>query len=94
MAIGNFGSKISFSVTSQRIVTFSNYSEQIGSRWVEHNIQGKMPRSEFLGADLMTVTMTVVLSAAHGINPFRCGAEQAGNAREPDQGSARCAVSV
>ena len=71
MAIGNFGSKISFSVTSQRIVTFSNYSEQIGSRWVEHNIQGKMPRSEFLGADLMTVTMTVVLSAAHGINPWK-----------------------
>ncbi len=68
--IGNFGSQISFEVSSDKIQTFKNYSETIGSRWVDHNIQGRMPRSEFLGADLMTITMTVELNAAHGAKPW------------------------
>ena len=70
MAIGNFGSTISFETSSNKIQTFRNYSETIGSRWVDHNIQGRMPRSEFLGADLMTVSMTVELNAALGVNPW------------------------
>jgi len=70
MAIGNFGTTITFEVNSSKILTFKGYSEQISSRWVDHNIQGELPRSEFLGANLMTISMTVVLSAAHGINPW------------------------
>ena len=70
MAIGNFGSTISFVTSSSKIQTFRNYSETIGSRWVDHNIQGRMPRSEFLGADLMTVSMTVELNATLGVNPW------------------------
>lgn len=68
--IGNFGTKITFSVSSSKVQTFSNYSETIGSRWTEHNIQQRFPRSEFLGSDLMTVTMTVVLDAAYGVKPL------------------------
>lgn len=70
MAIGNFGTKITFSVSSSKILTFSNYSESIGSRWAEHYIQNRWPRSEFLGADLITVTMTIVLDAALGVKPW------------------------
>ena len=70
MAIGNFGSTISFVTSSSKIQTFRNYSETIGSRWVDHNVQGRMPRSEFLGADLMTVSMTVELNATLGVNPW------------------------
>lgn len=68
--IGNFGSEIYFVVSSDKIQTFRNYSETIGSRWAEHNLIGRMPRSEFIGADLMTVSMTVELNAALGVNPW------------------------
>lgn len=68
--IGNFGSEISFETSSDKIQTFKNYAETIGSRWVDHNVQRQMPLSEFLGADLMTVTMTVELNAAHGVKPW------------------------
>lgn len=70
MAIGNFGTTITFEVSASKILTFKGYTEQISSRWADHNIQGALPRSEFLGADLMTISMTVVLSAAHGVNPW------------------------
>ena len=68
--IGNFGSEISFETSSDKIQTFKNYAETIGSRWVDHNVQRQMPLSEFLGADLMTITMTVELNAAHGVKPW------------------------
>ena len=71
MAIGNFGTDIVFEVSSNKILTFKNYSETIGSRWADHAVQGSQPRSEFLGAELMTVNMTVELSAAHGVNPWQ-----------------------
>lgn len=69
--IGNFGSEITFETSSDKVQTFRNYSETISSRWVDHNIQGRLPRSEFLGADLMTISMTVELNAALGVNPWR-----------------------
>ena len=68
--IGNFGSEISFETSSDKIQTFKNYAETIGSRWVDHNVQRQMPLSEFLGDDLMTITMTVELNAAHGVKPW------------------------
>lgn len=70
MAIGNFGTQITFSVSSNKILTFSGYSETIGSRWTDHNIQQRFPRSEFLGSDLMTIKMTVVIDAALGVKPW------------------------
>ena len=71
MAIGNFGTDIVFEVSSNKILTFKNYSETIGSRWADHAVQGSKPRSEFLGAELMTVNMTVERSAAHGVSPWQ-----------------------
>ena len=70
MAIGNFGSEIVFEVSDSKIQTFKNYSESMGARWADHSIQGRLPVSEFLGAELMTVSMTVELSAAHGVKPW------------------------
>lgn len=70
MAIGNFGTEISFETSSNKVQTFKSYSETIGSRWVDHNVQKAMPCSEFLGPDLMTITMTVELNAALGVNPW------------------------
>ena len=67
--IGNFGSQIRFKVSSNKILTFSDFSETISARWAKHSLQGKLPRSEFLGPELMTFTIKVDLDARYGVNP-------------------------
>lgn len=67
--IGNFGKTIRFSVSSKKVLTFKNYSETVAGRWSVHNVQRKLPRSEFLGPELMVVTMEVVLDANLGVKP-------------------------
>jgi hypothetical protein len=68
--VGNFGKKIIFTVTDSKILTFSDLQENISARWSERNIQKKKPRSEFLGANLRTVTLTIVLDASLGVKPM------------------------
>ena len=67
--IGNFGSQIRFTVSSDKIITFEDFMETISARWAKHNVQGKLPRSEFLGPDLMAFTIKVELDAQYGVNP-------------------------
>lgn len=38
-------------------------------RWAKHNIIQKVPRSEFSGPDTRGVTLTLTLSAEHGVKP-------------------------
>ena len=58
--IGNFGKTITFEVSSNKIVS---------ARWQAHSLLGKKPKSEFLGPDADETTLTVVLSAEHGVKP-------------------------
>lgn len=67
--IGNFGKKIIFSISDGKILTFSEFEENISARWSNRNIQKKKPRSEFLGADLRTITLTITLDASLGVKP-------------------------
>lgn len=67
--IGNFGSYIRFTVSSKKILTFEDFNETISARWAKHSVQKKLPRSEFLGADLMSFTIKVDLDAQFGIKP-------------------------
>ena len=39
------------------------------SRWAKHNILQNVPRGEFSGPDTMGVTLTITLSAEHGVKP-------------------------
>jgi len=61
--IGNYGSMITFEVSSNRMLPLKDMKRTVSGRWKKHNIIGKTPRSEFQGAD------TAVLSAEHGIRP-------------------------
>lgn len=41
----------------------------VSARWEQHKILGKAPKSEFVGQNAPETTMTVVLSAEHGVKP-------------------------
>lgn len=68
MAIGNLGKTITFEVSSDKVLTFYNMSRSVKGRWTQHNVMGK-PIAEFLGPDLDGGSLTVLLSAMHGVKP-------------------------
>lgn len=67
--VGSWGSAISFSVSGDKQLTFRDMKKSVTSRWKDHAIIGQKPLSEFAGPENDSVTMTVVLSAAMGVNP-------------------------
>ena len=67
--IGNFGKTITFEVNSNKIVSPKDIKRSVSARWQAHSLLGKKPKSEFLGPDADETTLTVVLSAEHGIRP-------------------------
>ena len=69
MAIGNLGKTITFEVSSEKVLTFTNLSRTVKGRWTQHNIVDSKPKSEFLGPDLDGITFKVSLSAMHGVRP-------------------------
>jgi len=67
--IGNLGGKIIFEVSDKKILTPNNFNKNVTANWAKHNrILGK-PKSEFLGADLQTITFDMVLDVMHGVKP-------------------------
>lgn len=69
MAIGSFGSKITFETSDKRIFTFGSFKREVSGRWASHPRIGKKPLKQFLGPDSDTVTFTIVLDATHGVKP-------------------------
>lgn len=67
--IGNFGKLIVFSVSNKKILTFEKLSQSITGKWNNHARIGNKPKSEFLGADLRSVSFTITLHAQHGVKP-------------------------
>ncbi len=67
--IGNLGKLIVFEVSSDKVLTFRNMNQTVSGRWTTHNIIGKKPKSEFLGAGQRKVSLTVFLSVNHGVRP-------------------------
>lgn len=67
--IGNFGKLITFEVSSKKMLPFKDMKRTVSGRWKQHNIVGKSPKTEFQGADADGVTLTIVLSAEHGVKP-------------------------
>lgn len=66
--IGAFG-KIVFETSDKRILTFRDFTRDSSGRWSKHETIGKKPASEFNGPDLDTITFTIILNAANGVNP-------------------------
>lgn len=67
--IGNLGKEIIFETSDQRIFTFSKFSQKVSGRWSKHEVIRDKPKSEFNGADLRTITFTIVLDAHLGVRP-------------------------
>lgn len=70
MAIGNFGKLITFETSSKKILTFKELKRDGDARWKKHERgAGKKPLPEFLGPDLDTFKLSIVLDARHGVKP-------------------------
>lgn len=53
-----------------QVLTPSDIEQTISSNWVEHPIIGrKFPKTEFVGANIRTFTMTIVVDRMLGQNP-------------------------
>ena len=65
MAIGTLGRNIVFEVSDDRVLTFSELTREITSRWTNHEPQGVKPKPEFLGPGLQTASLTITL----GVRP-------------------------
>lgn len=66
--IGYFG-KVKFVTSDKKILTFTDFKRDSSVRSEKHNVIGRKPAKEFIGPELDTITFTINLSAAHGVNP-------------------------
>lgn len=67
--IGNLGSLITFSVSSSKVLTFNKMTQTIKGRWATHSVVSAKPKTEFLGADLRGLNLSIKLDATHGVKP-------------------------
>lgn len=67
--IGNFGKTIIFTVSEEQLLTFSNMTREIGSRWTTHPAIKKREKTEFLGPELAKISMDITLDYSLGVNP-------------------------
>lgn len=67
--IGNLGRSIVFSTSDAKILTFTDLKQTVSGRWATHERIQKKAQSEFLGADLRSITFKITLSAMHGVKP-------------------------
>lgn len=67
--IGNLGKLIVFEVSTRKVLTFGKLAQTVKGRWaVQEPILGK-PYSEFLGPGQRTISLSIHLSAMHGVRP-------------------------
>ncbi len=69
--IGTFGPDVVFSVSSEKVFTFSNFTYSKDERWGEISRIGKPPKLQFLGPNSSEVSMDVVLDATLGVKPWK-----------------------
>lgn len=67
--VGTLGRKIVFEVSDKRALVIQNMSRDSKGRWTTHNTVNKKPKSEFLGPDLQTVSISIYLSSNLGVRP-------------------------
>ena len=67
--VGNFGSRITFQTSDQRILTFSGMTQKISGKYAKHSVQGQKDRPEFTGPGNRSVTFKMVLNVMLGIRP-------------------------
>jgi phage protein U len=68
--IGTYGDVV-FEVSPKKTNTFSELNRSGSSRWNDHEIIGKKPKSEFIGPSLEELSFTLLFKAELGINPIK-----------------------
>lgn len=71
MVVGNLGKLITFEVSSSKVLTFDQMQRSVKGRWATHDVIGGKVKSEFLGADVASITLPIYLSSMHGVRPRR-----------------------
>lgn len=67
--VGMLSKMLVFEVSDKKCQTFNDFNQTISGKWTNHDrILGK-PKSEFLGADLRTISFTMHLDACLGVKP-------------------------
>ena len=81
MAIGNWGTDVVFSVSDQRVLTFSGRPPRggrgwncdthhtVGSSWAMHSRMGLKDQTEYLRPNLQKLTFTITLDCNYGVRP-------------------------
>lgn len=67
--VGNFGSRITFQTSDQRILTFSGMTQKVSGKYAKHSVQGQKDRPEFTGPGNRSVTFKMILNVMLGIRP-------------------------
>lgn len=68
MAVGTFMGVV-FTVSSQKVLTPSNFKGGTGSDWATHDVVGGKSRSEWTGPKLKSYTFDLLLRAQDGVPP-------------------------
>jgi len=69
VALGNWGTAIIFSVSDQKVLTYSNMSRTVGSSWATHSRIGKKDQVEYLRPNLQKLTFNIALDFNYGVDP-------------------------
>lgn len=68
MSMGSWGS-IVFKVSSRTVMVPKDITRKTGSNWATHNLISGKPKSQYQGAELRSVSLSVVLRADYGVRP-------------------------
>ena len=68
MAIGSFGSVV-FTVSDNKILTFSGLAGSAGADWAQHATVGGKPKSQYIGPKLRKYDFEIELNAQLGVRP-------------------------
>lgn len=67
--IGTLGTAVVFEVSDNKVFTMSSMTREVTGKWTTHARMGQKDQSEFMGAGLQGVTITITLSAMLGVRP-------------------------
>lgn len=65
--LGSFGS-IVFETSDKKILTYDEFERNNSNRYAKHNSLGVKPKTEYIGPELETISFSMVLRAALGID--------------------------
>lgn len=69
MQVGSLGDVV-FETSAEKVLTPSSFSKERSARYEDHQVQGGLPRSEFLAPELASYDLSIRLCADLGVNPI------------------------